>query len=144
MYSVRTETPVGKKAEILLNGYGKQRIQDIIFIGSLPDICSGRGTGLSLYYPGCDGREVQEERLRMEANRDGLTQIGNRHYFLEKAGDMLKEESSLTFCYCDLDHLKYINDQYGHTEGDWYITFFVETIQKTHPKRRCVCKDWRR
>ena len=32
-----------KKAEILLNGYGKQRIQDIIFIGSLPDICSGRG-----------------------------------------------------------------------------------------------------
>ena len=45
---------------------------------------------------------------------------------------MLKEESSLTFCYCDLDHLKYINDQYGHTEGDWdwYITFFVETIQK--------------
>lgn len=72
----------------------------------------------------------REERLRMEANRDGLTQIGNRHYFLEKAGDMLKEESSLTFCYCDLDHLKYINDQYGHTEGDWYITFFVETIQK--------------
>ena len=66
----------------------------------------------------------------MEANRDGLPQIGNRHYFLEKAGDMLKEESSLTFCYCDLDHLKYINDQYGHTEGDWYITFFVETIQK--------------
>ena len=88
--------------------------------------------------------KLQEERLRMEANRDGLTQIGNRHYFLEKAGDMLKEESSLTFCYCDLDHLKYINDQYGHTEGDWYITFFVETIQKTHPKRRCVCKDWRR
>ena len=32
-----------KRAEILLNGYGKQRIQDIIFIGSLPDICSGRG-----------------------------------------------------------------------------------------------------
>lgn len=74
--------------------------------------------------------KLREERLRMEANRDGLTQIGNRHYFLEKAGDMLKEESSLTFCYCDLDHLKYINDQYGHTEGDWYITFFVETIQK--------------
>ena len=44
--------------------------------------------------------------------------------------EVLKEESSLTFCYCDLDHLKYINDQYGHTEGDWYITFFVETIQK--------------
>ena len=74
--------------------------------------------------------KLREERLRMEANRDGLTQIGNRHYFLEKAEDMLKEGSNLTFCYCDLDHLKYINDQYGHTEGDWYITFFVETIQK--------------
>lgn len=87
--------------------------------------------------------KLREERLRMEANRDGLTQIGNRHYFLEKAGDMLKEESSLTFCYCDLDHLKYINDQYGHTEGDWYITFLLRR-SKTHPKRRCVCKDWRR
>lgn len=74
--------------------------------------------------------KLREERLRLEANRDELTQIGNRHYFLEKAEDMLKEESSLIFCYCDLDHLKYINDQYGHTEGDWYITFFVETIQK--------------
>lgn len=74
--------------------------------------------------------KLREERLRMEANRDGLTQIGNRHYFLEKAEDMLKEGSNLTFCYCDLDHLKYINDQYGHTEGDWYITFFVEMIQK--------------
>ena len=74
--------------------------------------------------------KLREERLRLEANRDELTKIGNRHYFLEKAEDMLQKEDSLTFCYCDLDHLKYINDQYGHTEGDWYITFFVETIQK--------------
>ena len=51
---------------------------------------------------------------------------------------MLKEESSLTFCYCDLDHLKYINDQYGHTEGDWYIHVFVETIQNTSEKKMCL------
>lgn len=82
--------------------------------------------------------KLREERLRMEANRDGLTQIGNRHYFLEKAGDMLKEESSLTFCYCDLDHLKYINDQYGHTEGDWYITFLLRRSKNTSEKKMCL------
>ena len=55
------------------------------------------GTGLSLYYPGCDEREAAGRTSEDGANRDGLTQIGNRHYFLEKAGDMLKrrEQSDL-------------------------------------------------
>ena len=33
------------------------------------------------------------------------------------------------FCYCDLDHLKYINYHFGHAEGDWYIRHFVRTVE---------------
>lgn len=35
----------------------------------------------------------------------------------------------MVICYCDLDHLKYVNDNHGHTEGDDYIRSFVEATQ---------------
>ena len=71
----------------------------------------------------------REELLRRKAQRDPLTGIGNRSYFLEKAEDLLEKEINLVFCYCDLDHLKYINDHFGHAEGDWYIRHFVRTVE---------------
>ena len=39
------------------------------------------------------------------------------------------------FCYCDLDHLKYINDTYGHEEGDWYLNHFVDIVQEQIRKK---------
>lgn len=71
----------------------------------------------------------REEMLRRKAQRDPMTGIGNRAFFLEKAEDMLEKEVSMVFCYCDLDHLKYINDHFGHAEGDWYIRHFVHTVE---------------
>lgn len=71
----------------------------------------------------------REELLRRKAQRDPLTGIGNRSYFLEKAEDLIEKEINLVFCYCDLDHLKYINDHFGHGEGDWYIRHFVQTVE---------------
>lgn len=71
----------------------------------------------------------REESLRKKAQRDPMTGIGNRGLFLEKAEDLLKKDIDLVFCYCDLDHLKYINDHYGHAEGDWYIRYFVKVVE---------------
>lgn len=76
-------------------------------------------------------KEKQEQvKLELEASMDALTQIGNRHYFYRKAKKFLQEDAAFTLCYCDLDHLKYINDNFGHNEGDWYICHFVETVKK--------------
>ncbi len=36
---------------------------------------------------------------------------------------------SATLCYCDLDHLKYVNDNYGHDKGDTYICDFVKILK---------------
>lgn len=72
----------------------------------------------------------REELLEAEAHQDTLTHIGNRYFFHEKAQEVLASNENVTFCYCDLDHLKYINDKYGHIEGDWYLTFFVETVKR--------------
>lgn len=72
----------------------------------------------------------KEERLEAEAHHDTLTEIGNRYFFQEKMDELLKTGENLVFCYCDLDHLKYVNDTFGHLEGDNYIRSFVETIKQ--------------
>lgn len=36
---------------------------------------------------------------------------------------------SATLCYCDLDHLKYVNDNYGHDKGDTYVCDFVKILK---------------
>ena len=78
-------------------------------------------------------REVTEEkqrqsRLEIEVYKDPLTGIGNRLFFFEKATEILKSGEGVILCYCDLDHLKYVNDNYGHGEGDWYIRHFSDTV----------------
>ncbi|MDD6661080.1 MAG: GGDEF domain-containing protein [Lachnospiraceae bacterium] len=75
-------------------------------------------------------REVTEEKkLEEEAHHDPLTGIWNRHYFQEKARELLETGEELVFGYCDLDHLKYVNDHYGHREGDWYLCHFTECVK---------------
>ena len=74
--------------------------------------------------------ENYSQLLMAEAHMDTLTQIGNRFFFQEKADELLKNGKALAFCYCDLDHLKYINDTYGHGEGDWYLRYFVNTVKE--------------
>lgn len=70
----------------------------------------------------------REEQLIVEAHQDRLTRIGNRHFFFQQAEALLSCTDNLIFCYCDLDHLKYVNDNFGHAEGDWYLRFFVSTV----------------
>ena len=43
---------------------------------------------------------------------------------------ILRDKQQATLCYLDLDGLKYVNDKYGHLEGDMYIQNFVEIIRK--------------
>ncbi len=72
----------------------------------------------------------EQDKLEMEAYSDRLTHIGNRRYFYKKMHELLQTDEAFSFCYCDLDHLKLINDTYGHKEGDWYISHFVKMTQK--------------
>ena len=65
--------------------------------------------------------KLEQDKLEQEAYSDTLTQIGNRYYFQKKLDELLKMNEDLIFCYCDLDHLKTVNDTYGHMEGDWYV-----------------------
>ena len=76
-----------------------------------------------------ENQKTLADQMEVEALQDTLTAIGNRHFFETKIHELLSSGEEFIFCYCDLDHLKYVNDRYGHLEGDWYIRYFVQTIQ---------------
>lgn len=73
-------------------------------------------------------REAEQD-MAMKAYHDAGTGIYNRLYFIEYMQEMLGGDTAFTLCYLDLDGLKYVNDTYGHNEGDEYIRLFVSMIR---------------
>lgn len=71
----------------------------------------------------------EQDRLHQQAHIDALTQVGNRYYFKDEIQKILNHKISATLCYCDLDHLKYVNDHFGHDKGDQYICNFVKILK---------------
>lgn len=79
---------------------------------------------------------ITQERLKVQTltsivYRDPGTGVYNRRYFEEHMHQILEEQLDVTLCYLDMDGLKYVNDHYGHNEGDSYIKNFVSQIQQT-------------
>lgn len=67
-------------------------------------------------------RKQLEDELAQLAQKDALTQVANRRYFMEHAtremtrGDRFREPQSILMI--DIDHFKRVNDTYGHDVGD--------------------------
>jgi diguanylate cyclase (GGDEF)-like protein len=67
--------------------------------------------------------QLDERRRQLEgmAYTDVLTGVNSRRRGMEILNDYLDEDDGFCLVFCDLDHLKYVNDQYSHDEGDRYI-----------------------
>jgi len=74
-----------------------------------------------------------EAILKKYATIDELTGLLNRRsgkIILDNAVERSKVEMlSLAVSFCDIDGLKYVNDTFGHEEGDWYIITIAEAIK---------------
>ena len=75
-----------------------------------------------------------EERLRLVASTDDLTNINNRRFFYELANAELERASRYNKPYSlmmlDIDQFKKVNDQYGHSAGDKTLIHFVKICQQ--------------
>lgn len=79
-------------------------------------------------------RKLTEEKLVYQAIHDSLSGLFNRQYFMEKLGlafnSARRYGHPLSFCFCDLDEFKSINDTYGHNIGDEVIAAFGKIMQE--------------
>lgn len=70
-----------------------------------------------------------EEQLRYIAFTDVLTGCYNRSYAIELFREYEETSADIVLCFLDLDRLKYVNDNYGHYEGDHYLLAAANRMQ---------------
>ena len=76
-----------------------------------------------------DERAEYEARLKMQAEKDGLTGVWNRRA-LEGFGNAPSErEEDVCLMLIDIDHFKTVNDTYGHLTGDAVLIEMATLLQ---------------
>lgn len=78
---------------------------------------------------------VEREFSAIEwATVDELTGLSNRRGFMMLAQHSLqlctRQNIPAALVFIDLDHLKQVNDQLGHAEGDWVLVTFAQHLMK--------------
>ena len=70
----------------------------------------------------------QLKELEDVAYKDPLTGAYNRHFGMELLEDWSKKQIPFIICFIDMDKLKYVNDVFGHGEGDAYIKSVADLL----------------
>lgn len=97
----------------------------------------GITAAIILIYFLINGMEVDAQRLKAElsdelSKTDTLTGLKNRRSYVEKL-DELASSPWVGVAFIDLNGLKAINDEQGHSAGDAYITSFAVILKDTFP-----------
>jgi diguanylate cyclase (GGDEF)-like protein len=112
---------------------------------SVTPLKKGGGTsGAVVSHADITRRKLAELETRRLAVIDPMTGILNRKAGLEYIHKQIKtarrRKRSLTVCYIDLDNLKYVNDNYGHREGDRTIRAAVKLMKKVLRETDTMCR----
>ena len=80
-------------------------------------------------------RTVDRAAIEMQAKRDGLTHLANRHTFdmeLDRTIDRANRVGdALALIMLDLDHFKAVNDTYGHLGGDTALKAVARIVERS-------------
>ncbi|MGC9367140.1 MAG: sensor domain-containing diguanylate cyclase [bacterium] len=89
-------------------------------------------------------REIMERKLRYYATTDTMTGVFNRMtglVFLENQVNIAKRNNThIVVCFVDIDDLKFINDTYGHKEGDRLIIRVGEILKSVIRESDTICR----
>ena len=81
----------------------------------------------------------EKQKIRHDRDYDVLTNLYNRRAFARIVRKMIEEGGCKNgvLSVWDLDHLKYINDTYGHDMGDQYICLLARVMSE-FPVKNCI------
>lgn len=89
-------------------------------------------------------RKLARERLHWAAYHDDLTGLPNRRFFYEQVQRALDEASKaqtkVGLLLMDLDHLKLVNDRFGHDAGDALLREFAKRLESLSGDRYAVAR----
>ncbi len=71
-------------------------------------------------------------KIKQESDIDQLTGLQNRNRYKENIKNLIESEPDKfgAMIFCDIDNLKFINDCYGHTNGDRYINATASVLKE--------------
>ena len=75
-------------------------------------------------------RNELESILRTAAEKDALTELNNRFSMEQDTIDIEKFDGSVAVVFFDINYLKKVNDEYGHTEGDALLKAAAQNIKE--------------
>lgn len=78
-------------------------------------------------------RKLNENQLKISATVDPLTGVFNRAFGTKALETAMANKHETTSCigFVDIDKLKYINDTFGHNEGDFAIKTIAQMLTKS-------------
>lgn len=102
-------------------------IENIISPVKIPE----KLTGAMIITKNVTEKEQSLERLKKIAETDSLTGLYNRNFFNEIIHRYICDSKPYAIVMLDISGLKYINDHFGHEEGDRIIAKASEIIQNS-------------
>lgn len=95
------------------------------------------GISMSIVYMMLQSSHLDELRMREKLLNewsyvDPLTDLLNRRAFNRDTAQA-KAEETVSVAFCDLNGLKYVNDEKGHEAGDRYLVGFAEMLTRHFP-----------
>ena len=117
----------GKKINVSLHGFAVNLVD-----GS---------TGIYAVYNDITERKKIEERIKYLSYNDELTDLYNRRFFDAELEKMNKSRRiPISIIIGDLDGLKAVNDNYGHTVGDKYLKYMARILKHVVRKEDVVAR----
>ncbi len=115
-----------------------------VHISSAPVIIKGEKKGFIAVYQDITERKKMEKELKKLAHYDSLTGSCSRGYDLKLLEHQIKtakrKKTPILLLYLDIDRFKYINDTFGHQEGDKVLREAVKLFKSTLREVDIICR----